>query len=219
MANTEGIQAATPPAENSVGQSIAVGNDYIAILRHQFYKTAASFRKHIFPDCVQLILRNISDTVVSTIFLEAGLYDADGRVIDTFQHKEIDMKPLSSRAVRIILPERSLAKIKTYNIKVARVNTADVEKIQLRAHEFRTNEDSEEEVRGTVKNLSSTRADAALVASYYNANDESLGGKVIIIRDIEPERIKPFHFKYKPPAGETIKTYNLKVMWDIEELK
>jgi hypothetical protein len=52
---------------------------------------------------------------------------------------------------------------KTYRVSVLRTLTTDVEKVQLRRHEIWSVEGGEE-VRGTLKNISDVKADAALVA-------------------------------------------------------
>ena len=200
-------------------QPTATGNDKIAILRHQFHRTAMRQPIHKYPDCVELVLKNVSGSTIAAVSLEAALCDMEGNVVDTVEQKENDIKPNSSRAVRVSIPPNNLHIVKSYNIKLTRVTTADVERFQIRGHFVRTNEAGEEESKGTVKNLSSAKADTVLVASYYNAKNESIGSKAIILRDVDPDSIRPFHFTFKPQEGDIVKTYNLKVIWDIEEHK
>jgi hypothetical protein len=200
-------------------QPTATGNDKIAILRHQFHRKVTRRPTYSYPDCVELVLRNVSGSTIATVSLEAALCDMEGNVVDTVEQEEVDIKPNSSRAVRVSIPPNNLHIIKSYDIKLTRVTTADVEKFQIRGNFVRTNEAGEEESRGTVKNLSSTKADAILIASYYNAKNENIGGKAIILRDVEPDSVRQFHFTFKPQEGDMVRTYNLKVIWDIEEYK
>jgi hypothetical protein len=205
--------------QRKASEPTATGNDKIAILSHQFHRTVTRWPTHGYPDCVKLVLRNVSGSTIATVSLEAVLYDMEGNVVDTVEQDEFYIKPNSSRAVHVSIPPNNLHIIKSYDIKLTRVTTADVEKFQIRGNFVRTNEAGEEESRGTVKNLSSTKADAILIASYYNDKNESIGGKAIILRDVEPDSVRQFHFTFKPQEGDIVKTYNLKVIWDIEEYK
>jgi len=197
----------------------ATGDDKIAILRHQFHRKATRQPTYNYPDSVELVLKNVTSSAIATVSLEAVFCDMEGNAVDTVAQKEIDIKPSISRAVHVFLPPNHLHIIKSYNIKLTRVTTADVEKFQIRGHFVRTNEAGEDESKGTVKNLSSTKADVVLIASYYNAKNESIGGKAIILRDVEPNSVRQFHFTFKPQEGDMVRTYNLRVIWDIEDYK
>jgi hypothetical protein len=200
-----------------VPESTATGNDKIAIMKHKLFDVSMSVRGLEASDGAELAIRNVSDSTIATVIFEAVFYDIEGNIIDTDEHKETDLKPRTSRAIFIFPPTSTRYKIKSYNIRVIRTVTADVEKVQLRGHEIRTNEAGEEEVRGAAKNLSNSKADAVLVATFYDPKKESIGNKAIILRDIEPDNIKQFHFKFKPQEGDKISTYNLKVVCDIDE--
>jgi hypothetical protein len=90
------------------------------------------------------------------------------------------------------------------------VVTTDVERIQIRQHEIRTTNNGEE-VRGIVKNISLVKTDIALVATFYNSCKENIGIRVIVLKDIEPNNIRKFHFVFKPQEGDIVKTYNLSI--------
>jgi hypothetical protein len=62
-----------------------------------------------------------------------------------------------------------------------------------------------------VKNISEVKTDAALIATFYDHNKENIGTKVIILKDIEPNGIKQFHFIFKPQEGDIVETYNLNI--------
>jgi hypothetical protein len=147
----------------------------------------------------------------------AVFYDKEGNIVDTVKHSEIDMEPSKSRAIRINSSVQEYNRVKSYNVRVLRTTTADVEKVQLRRHEIRTTEAGEEEVRGIIKNISNVKTDAVLLATFYNPKKESIGNKAIILRDIEPNSLKQFHFRFKPQEGDIVRNYVLNVVCDIEE--
>lgn len=49
-------------------------------------------------------------------------------------------------------------------------------------------------MRGTVRNISNGKADIALTATFFDAKQENIGTRVIILRDIKPDKAKHFHF-------------------------
>jgi hypothetical protein len=200
-------------------QPTATGNEKIAILRHRFYKRVRRQPTYRYNDSIELVLRNVSGSTIATVSLEAELFDMEGNLVDFVAQKDNDIKPNTSRVVYVSLPPNKLPIIMSYSIKLTRVITADVEKFQIRGNFVRTNEAGEEESRGTVKNLSSAKADAVLIASYCNVKNENIGGKAIILRDVEPDSIRQFHFTFKPQAGDLVRTYNLQVISDVEEYK
>ena len=106
--------------------------------------------------------------------------------------------------------KQEVHKLKSYDIKITRMTTADVEKLQLRRHEIRTT-DAGEEVRGIVKNISNIKTDAALIATFLDPKKENIGAKVIILRDIEPNSTKQFHLLFKPMEGDVVRTYTLNI--------
>ena len=91
------------------------------------------------------------------------------------------------------------------------MRTADDEKIQLQRHEIRTTDAGEEEVRGIAKNISEVKTDAALVATFLDSKKGNIGTRVVILRDIEPNTIRQFDFKFKPQEGDIVGTYTLNI--------
>lgn len=86
-----------------------------------------------------------------------------------------------------------------------------MEKVQLRRHEITTTETGEEEISGIAKNISTVKTDAAVIATFYNANAENIGTKVLILRDIEPNSIRQYVLKFKPQEGDSVRTYNIEI--------
>jgi len=193
----------------------ATGNEKIKILKHSLSETdMARYDEYTsgeeYPVSVELAIRNVSDSTIATTVFEAVFYDEEGNIVDTVKHREIYLKPNTSRGIRITSSESEHGKVKSYDVRVVRTTTADVEKVQLRRHEIRTTETGEE-VRGIVKNISEVKTDAALVVTFYDPKKENIGTKVLVLRDIEPNTIRQFDFKFKPQEGDRVRTYSLAV--------
>ncbi len=203
--NVRLVKKTTPPTPT------ATGNEKITILKHSLFKTADDYSLVGRTAIVELAIRNVSDSTLATIVFEAVLYDIEGNILDTVKHREIDLKPSTSRAISINSYITELNKVRSYNVKIIKMTTTDVEKVQLRRHERSTTETGEEEVRGVVKNISNVKTDTALVGTFYDPKKENIGTKVIILRDIEPNSIRQFHFKFKPQEGDIVRTYTLNI--------
>jgi hypothetical protein len=195
-----------------------IGNDVISILKHNFHDLNIANRGLIDPPGIDISIRNVSNLNIATALFEAVIYDIDGNILDTIKHQETELSPDYSRCICINLPiKKDRKKVDHYNVRIIRITTTEVEKVQLHWHETRSNDDGQEEIRGVVKNVSSLKSDAALIANFYNPNKDNIGGKIIILKDIEPNSVRQFHFKFKPQVGDIVKTYTLNVIYDIEE--
>jgi hypothetical protein len=64
----------------------------------------------------------------------------------------------------------------------------------------------EDELKGTVKNIINDKTSAAVMVIFYNADNEEIGTRVVILRDIEAGAIRPFDILFKPQDGVTVKT-------------
>ncbi|MFC1875485.1 hypothetical protein ACFLY3_05010 [Chloroflexota bacterium] len=196
---------------SKVPEAKAIGNERITILKHNLSATSIDERGGIHPASVELAIRNVSDSSFATVLFEAVFYDIEGNVLDTVKHSEIDLKPSFSRAVNINSLTPYHDNIKSYAIRITRTTTAEVEKVQLRRHEIRTTDTGEEEVRGIVKNISSVKTDVALIATFLDFKKENISIRVVILRDIEPNNTKQFHFLFKPMEGDRVGTYTLDI--------
>lgn len=195
----------------------ATDNDKLAILSHSLYETDMRLRGPMGSDGAQLVIKNISGKTIATAIFDTTFYDVEGNIVYSFEHKETNIKPDNSRSVIIYPQETTRNKIKSYKIELIRVTTADFEKVQIRRHDVRTNDAGEEEVVGTVKNLTDTKTDAILVANFYDEKRGVIGTKVVILKDIEADDVRKFHFIFKPQEGDKIRSYNLRVACDMEE--
>jgi hypothetical protein len=206
----QAVEEAKEPPKTPV--PTATGNEKITILKHSPSGAYGGWdQRSSAPTGVELAIRNVSDSTIATAVFEAVFYDKEGNIVDTAKHREIDWKPDTSRAIHIASSIYEYDKVKSYDVRIIRTTTADVEKVQLCRHAIRTTETGEEEIRGIVKNISEVKTDAALVATFYDPKKENIGTKVIILRDIEPNTIRQFDFKFKPQEGDIVRTYSLNV--------
>jgi len=186
----------------------ATGNEKLAIIKHTVFEASNGARLQESVG-VELAVRNISELTIATAVFEATFLDIEGNVIDTIKHKEIELKPGFSRAVLVKSSITEKHKVKSYDVKITRVTTADVEKFQFRRQEMGITKTGDDEVTGTIKNISEDSADTAVVATFYNYNNESIGTKVVILKDIEPNTIRQFHFFFKPQEGDKVRNCTL----------
>lgn len=195
---------------------IATGNKDISIIKHDLRKANTNGRGAVSTD-INFAIRNISDKTLASIIFEAAFLDSEGNVIDIVKHREFELKPNSSRAVIISTTKDYSGIVKSYKVAVVKAITTDIEKVQLRRHEIRTTENGEE-VRGLVKNISNTRADVALIATFKDAKEEKIGIKVLYLKGIEAGGLKRFYFVFTPPEGDSVKSYSLNIGDMIEEI-
>lgn len=168
------------------------------------------------PGGVEMAIWNVSDKTIATAVFEAVFYDEKGSVLDIVQHTEVDLRADGSRAIRIetAIPDRERAerdRISSYAVAVVRTVTADVEKVQLGRHWAKTNANGEEEVSGTVKNLSSARLDTAVLVTFYGGDGETIGTEVVVIKDVKPNDIRRFDLSFRPRAGDVVRKLSLSV--------
>ena len=184
-------------------QPIVTGNDRIEILNHSFSEADPKIT------AVDIAIKNISGKTIATAIFEAIFYDSEGHILDTVKHKELEINVNKCRAIVIASSKIKEGFAKSYKVTLLKAITTDVEKVHLRAHRIRTNEDGAEEVEGFLKNISNVIADVALVATFKDSKDILLGSRILLIKDIEINCLKKFNFIFYPPKGEIVKTYTL----------
>lgn len=198
--------------------STATGNDKIEILNHTFLEGNAPFASAIKGGGVEVSIRNVSDKTIATAVFEAVFYDLEGNVIDTVQYEDHDLEPNSSRAIIIASENIQVNISKCYHITLVSTTTTDIEKVQVRSCERKTLSSGEEQISGTLKNISDTKMDTALVTTFNDLNNARLGIVVLSIGDIEPNSSRSFKFLFKPPEGYTINSYTTDVGEIIKEI-
>ncbi|MFC1875427.1 hypothetical protein ACFLY3_04710 [Chloroflexota bacterium] len=194
----------------------ATGNEKIKILKHSLLKAYDGEGRIDCPASTRLAIKNISGSTIATAIFEAIFYDIEGGILEIEKHREIELKPGCSRAIDIKSSITEQGKVKSYDINITRTITADVEKVQLRRQELRKTLTGEEDVNGTIKNISEVKTSAALVANFYNYKKEIIGTKVIIFRDIESNTVSHFRFLFKPQEGDKVKICTLHIAEIVE---
>ena len=221
MSATENIQVETLSSDQDHQEinvlpkppaPVAMGDEKITILKHELSLTDPT-TEYPTPAGIELAMRNISDRDIATATFEATFYDQEGQIISDVIHNEVEFKSATSRAIRIncSIPHYESTQVKSYTVKVTKTITTDVERIQIRRHEIKTTEDGEELVWGIVKNIGETKTDAAVVFTFYNPQKEKISTKVVILRDIEPNTIREYNFRFNPPDGNTVRNYSIVV--------
>jgi hypothetical protein len=191
------------------------GNDKIAITKHNLAEIQVYIC--VYKVSVEFAIKNISDVTISTLVFEATFYDETGKALETATEKELDLRPGVSRGISIPSQTITPGTIKSYNVGIVKMTTTNTEKVQLRSQDLKVSATGEAEVSGRVKNISSVKTDAAMVVSFGNHKKESIGDKVLIIRDIEPDKIKPFSLRFKPHEGD-VDSFSIKIISDISEM-
>lgn len=191
----------------------ATGNSKLAVLSHRridvFLDPQDNSKR--FPAAVELSINNASDMTIATAIFEALFYDVQGNVLDTITQKEIDLPPGRSRRVRINSLQYEEDKVQSYAVRLIRMRTADAEKVQPRRHDLYTTATGEEVVEGIVKNLSRDKTDAAVIITFHDLNKETLGTKVVVLKDIEPDSIRKYEIRFKPPEGDSVASYSVAI--------
>jgi hypothetical protein len=207
QAAEEAIEAPKMPAPT------ATGNEKLAILKHKISEVDMERGPDDPTVRLELAIRNVSDSTIATAVFEAIFYDQEGNIIDEVKHREIELMPDTSRLIRITtsIPVYESDRIARYDVRLIRITTADVEKVQLRRYEIKTTETGEEEVWGVAKNISEVETDAALVITFYDANKENIGTKVLVLRAIEPNTTRKFDFRFRPQEGDTVRQCSIAV--------
>ena len=195
-------------------QSVS-GDDRIKILKHSFHEINETVDHWIsqLESTVNVSVKNVSDKTVSTTIFEALFYDFEGHVIRSVLHKEYDIKPNCSRSF-VITIECDKTKddyARSYNVAVVKTVTADVEKVQIRKNEMKNLDNGGQEISGILKNISSNKTDAVLVATFYDYLGENIGIRVLPFKELTPDSLQRFKLIYYPPEDVKIGSYILDI--------
>ena len=145
------------------------------------------------------------------MLFKVDFYDQEGNFVETVKQRETALEPDRSRAVVIHFSPYGYEKIKGYAAQIIRMTTAEEEKVQLRRHESRTTETGAEQITGIVKNLSNAKADAAVVVTFYDTQDEIIATKVVVLRDIAANALGQYEVSFTPHDGDQIGSYTIGV--------
>jgi hypothetical protein len=190
-----------------IRKPVATGDKRIKILYHTHLVAVEGFEKK--ESRIGIGIRNISDDAIASIIFQAVFYDAEGNILTTMKHKEGCLGPKKSRAIFIVYPDmQTYDSVKSYNVKIVRTATTEMEKVQIRQCNLSTT-DAGEKIEGNVKNISAEKTDVALIANFYNYQLEKIGCKVLILRNIEANSARRFDLLFNPYEGENVKTFSI----------
>ncbi len=184
-------------------------NDKVKITAHSLVE-GDPCNEEGFRRSIDVTVKNVFNKAFATVVIEAVFQDGEGNVLDTVRQKAIELKPDSSCQISLAPANPDANMFRTYKISVCKAVTTDFEKVQLKSHDMKPVDDAVE-VSGVVKNISSGKADAAVVTLFKDVKDEKIATRVIYIRDIEPGTSKQFRFKFAVPAGEAVNSYAISV--------
>lgn len=196
-------------------EQTVTGNDRIKILKHSFHEINETVDHWIsqLESTINVAVKNISDKTISTTIFEALFYDFEGNVIRSLIHKEFDIKPNCSRSF-VITIECDKTKddyARSYNVRVIKTVTADVEKVQIRKNEMKKLDNGGQEICGVIKNISPNKTDAVLVANFSDYLGENIGISVLPLKELKPDSLQRFQLSYYPPEGVKIGNYTLDI--------
>ncbi len=189
----------------------AAGDKRIEVLKHGFHESTNEETDEFNKD-IEVAIRTVSPEPVVTTIINAELFDAEGSSMGEVRHIESDIKPNTSRAV--IIPINSITgynSAKSYKIITSKTTTVDTQKVLLRRDERKVLPNGDINVSGIVKNVSGIKTDASVAVTFLDAKKEELGTMVLPVKDIEPGSVRNFSLLFHPPAGETVKTYNIDI--------
>jgi len=156
-------------------------------------------------------VKNISDNVIATLIIECAFFDGEGSVLNVTKHKEKNLLPGNSRGILITVPMSGESfRIQSYNARISRVITADIEKVQIVQSEMKA-VGNEKEVTFICKNIGMEKADAAIIVKFFNEDKEGIGTKVIPVKDLEPGTNRQYKLSFKPVAGDSVKNHEVTV--------
>ncbi len=212
----EATQAEEPSIQplqepRGIPASTAIGNDKIAVLSHHLPDIRMEQNEEFPTARIDLVIRNVSDSTIATAVFEAVFYDREGNIVDTVRHSQLDLPQDTSRLVHIasVIPVYEYDGIQSYTVRIVRMTTTDFERVQFQRYELTPLESGEEEISGIVKNISGVQTDVAIIATFYDPQKETIGNKVLVLRDLEPQKIRKFEFRFKPQKGDTVRGVSL----------
>ncbi|MFA7217704.1 MAG: FxLYD domain-containing protein [Dehalococcoidales bacterium] len=189
-----------------VPDPVATGNDMVLMTKHNL-----KYMDNAMLEGVECGIKNISEKIIATLIIECTFFNSEGNVLGTTQHKETDLLPGKSRGVMVQPPLTVPGfMIQSYNIRVLRVITADIEKVQVIKSEMKT-VGGEKEVTLTCKNISTEKADVAVIINFVNDNGETVGTKVIPVKDMEANTTRQFKLTFKPLSGDSVKKHEITI--------
>ena len=187
-----------------VPKSAFSGNDMVLITKHGF-----KYMDNAILEGLECGIKNISDKGIATLIIECTFFDREGSVLSVIKHKETNLLPDNSRGILISVPMSGESfKIQSYNARIIRVITTDIEKVQIVQSTMKAAGD-DKEVTIICKNISAEKADAAIIVKFINEDKEVVGTKVIAVKDLEPAATRQYKILFTPVSNDNVKTHEV----------
>lgn len=195
-----------------VPEPIAIGDEKIKILKHSFAEVGRKRKNASETYDINLSVMNNFDKTVATITFEACYFDIQANVVDRVKHNEVDIEPGCSRRVIIksLANKKEGFNIKSYEVRVVRVTTADEEKVQLRRCSGRTTKNGEE-ITIIAKNISDVKVDAAVFVTFYDYQERNIGSRALILRNMDPRSVRQSFLLFKPREGDKLTRFSTNI--------
>jgi hypothetical protein len=182
------------------------GNDMVLITKH-----CLKYMDNAILEGLECGIKNISEKPIATLIIECTFFDGEGSVLSVVKHKETNFLPGNSRGIMIPVPMSGESfRIQSYNGRIFRLITTDIEKIQI-VQSIMKAVGSDKEVTIICKNISSEKADAAIIVKFFNESKEDVGTKVLVVKDLEPGPTRQYKLSFTPVANDSIKTHEVTV--------
>ncbi len=158
--------------------------------------------------------KNISDKTIATAVFDVVFYDYENNIMDTVRKSIYELTPGASSGLnassRIILTEiQDYAR--SYSVTLIKTTTVDVEKVLLKKSKVKKLASGEEELSGTLKNISEVITDVVVAANFFDKNGQEIGTEIIEIKDIEPGAMREFRMIFTPLEGDVLSDYDIEI--------
>jgi hypothetical protein len=183
---------------------VVKGNGKIQIMGHTS-KPAGTEPRVGFATTLEISLRNVTDKTVATAVFNVAYLDSEGNVLDSFKHREKELKAKCSRAVIITTEKVRYEFVKSYRVILEKTIMVDTEKVQLQRYEMRSIDNGDIEVRTIIKNISGENVNAVLSVTFKDASNEKIATKMVLVNNLNPGMIRKVNFKFDVPDDEIVK--------------
>jgi hypothetical protein len=195
---------------------VAEGNDILEVQSHKFAQIEIPFgRGEIdWGIVIDVAVKNTSEFNIATAVFEIKFYDHVGNLMDVTIWKEYDIPAGSIRPMKISskkVRDESDTVAKSYEFKVLRTISPEVEKFCLQVGGIKKSEFGEPIFRGIVRNMSSEMADAAIAVTFYNAVGYELFTNVVEVKGVESGAKREFEFACKSLTDDKPESWSVAI--------
>jgi hypothetical protein len=230
----QAIMESSPPEESSYGtpektiktpEPSAVGDAYIAILKHSICKSNADGNRGG-TLCAELDIKNVSPNKIGYSIFEMTMYGAEGNIVDKIEQKSTELAPGEGRSIRIGYSGPESDNVKSYRIKITKSavtpdrKAVGNEKIKIFRHDIYSAfggrpyvDPNRIGVELAIRNVSSlTIASASFEAVFYDIEGNIIDTARYQIFDLPAGTSRTIHIEYKRPKNdEELQSYSVRV--------